>query len=82
MNLQDFACKVSYLIWGGDLGWDRPGGLEALYERVRHYHTEATKRRYPWWLRVARRVLHHGDKPRPRSQGRGGDVRVETSHKC
>jgi len=35
MNLQDFACSCSYLIWGGDLGWDREGGLKSLYEKIK-----------------------------------------------
>lgn len=37
MNLQDFACKCSDLIWGGELGWDRPGGLEELYKVIKKY---------------------------------------------
>jgi len=35
MNLQDFACSMSDLIWGGELGWDRKGGLEALADAIR-----------------------------------------------
>lgn len=34
MNLQDFACRISYIVWGGDLAWDRDGGLEELARAV------------------------------------------------
>lgn len=34
MNLQDFACKMSELIWGGELGWDRENGLEELSAQI------------------------------------------------
>jgi len=37
MNLQDFACAVSDLIWGGELGWDRESGLEELFAVVKGY---------------------------------------------
>lgn len=40
MNLQDFACAVSELIWGGDLGWDRENGLEELFAAVKRYVME------------------------------------------
>ena len=35
MNLQDFACAVSELMWGGELGWDKSeDGLNKLYEVI------------------------------------------------
>jgi hypothetical protein len=37
MNLQDFACAISDLIWGGELGWDRENGLEELFASVKSY---------------------------------------------
>ena len=37
MNLQDFACAVSGLIWGGELGWDHLGGLEKLFLAVKRH---------------------------------------------
>ena len=43
VNLQDFACAVSNLFWGGDLGWDRPGGLELLFETVKKMKKETEK---------------------------------------
>ena len=33
-TLQDFACQCSVLVWGGELGWDREGGLEALFSAI------------------------------------------------
>lgn len=35
MNLQDFACACSDLMWGGELGWDRPNGLDLLFETIK-----------------------------------------------
>ena len=36
MTLQDFACAISDLIWGGELAWQRKGvGLEALFNEVK-----------------------------------------------
>jgi len=35
MNLQDFACAVSDLMWGGELAWDKPGGLEKLFHDLK-----------------------------------------------
>ena len=35
MNLQDFACACSDLIWGGELGWDRENGLTLLFDIIR-----------------------------------------------
>ena len=35
MNLQDFACACSDLIWGGELGWDRAEGLNKLFEVIK-----------------------------------------------
>lgn len=35
MDLQDFACAISELMWGGELGWDRPNGLDELYKAVK-----------------------------------------------
>ena len=37
MNLQDFACAVSGLIWGGELGWDKEDGLEDLFKQVKKH---------------------------------------------
>jgi rubrerythrin len=36
MNLQDFACRISDIVWGGELGWDRKDGLEKLAEVVKN----------------------------------------------
>ena len=36
MNLQDFACAISNLVWGGELGWDREDGLEDLFDTIRN----------------------------------------------
>jgi len=41
MNLQDFACRVSDIVWGGELGWDQPNGLEALSAAVRKLKADA-----------------------------------------
>lgn len=35
MNLQDFACACSDLMWGGELGWDRKNGLVLLFNTMR-----------------------------------------------
>jgi len=35
MNLQDFACACSDLIHGGELAWDRPDGLNILYQQIK-----------------------------------------------
>ena len=43
MNLQDFACKISDLVWGGELGWDRENGLEELFEVVKSKIKNAPK---------------------------------------
>ena len=40
--LQDFACQVSDLMWGGELGWNRPNGLKNLYETIKQ-QTRACK---------------------------------------
>lgn len=39
MNLQDFACAVSDLVWGGELGWDKENGLEELFDAVKRQVT-------------------------------------------
>lgn len=43
MNLQDFVCVCSKLIWDEELGWDRPGGLRRLYEEIEK-HVKYVKR--------------------------------------
>ena len=34
MNLQDFACRISDIVWGGELAWDRRDGLKLLVDAV------------------------------------------------
>jgi len=34
-ELQDFACKVSDFIWGGELGWAHENGLNNLFEELK-----------------------------------------------
>ena len=40
-HIQDFACRISDLMWGGELGWDRPNGLTELAEAVRRMKNDA-----------------------------------------
>lgn len=35
MNVRDFAGAVSDLMWGSALGWDRPNGLQDLFDEVK-----------------------------------------------
>lgn len=38
MNLQDFACAISDLVWGSERGWKRPNeseGLQRLFSVVK-----------------------------------------------
>ena len=38
MNLQDFACACSNMVYGNDLEWDQEDGLEKLFEILKiHY---------------------------------------------
>jgi hypothetical protein len=36
MDLQDFACACCDLMWGGELAWDQEGGLEKLFNEIKH----------------------------------------------